>query len=178
MPILNIVIRGDNVNKKTIIRTERPIKLTYLKLTNTLHNLDAYNLSDVTDKKQQRLLFVRFGGLLDAAAKTISYVGDWNGMVAGATQNFKRVDYDHIHGFLVGTTKHNNSGAIAEKENFQVLYEDHEAMNWDGQFSIELFYLDKEGKLKAWDHGNVYSSGNKSSTSFIAFQFEYHEQLN
>jgi hypothetical protein len=181
MPVLNVVIRGDNLSKKTMIRTERPINLSYLKLNHCYHNLDAYSLSDPTDKKQQHLLFVRFGGLLDGASKVISYIADWDEMESGSgvSSGVQRVAYDHLHGFIVGLTKHNNAGAISEKELFQVLYEDTESLEWNGEMEIEIFYLDKEGKLAKWDVSNVYNaSSSKVNTSFLGLTFEYHEVLN
>ena len=175
MPILNLVLRGDNLSKTTTLRTEEPIKLNFLKLNHVYHNLDSFDLTDPTDKAQQRILFVKFGNLLDSSHQTISYIADWDEMKQGSTQNFTRVDYDHLHGFLIGMTKHNNGGAIAEKELFQVLYESHNPLDWNGELDVTLYYLNKEGKLALWDYSNTYNSvTNKSSTSFIAFQFEYH----
>ena len=178
MPILNIVMRGDNVKKKTFIRTERPINLTYMKINHVYHNLDSFNLADPVDKKQQHLLFLKFTNLFDTADKTITYVADWDEdisvNVGGETRNY--VNYDSIHGFLVGTSKHNNSAEVKEKELFQVLFEDTEPIEWNGELDMELYYLDKEGKLKQWSHGNVYDgSTNLSNTSFFAIQLEYHE---
>jgi len=178
MPILNIVIRGDNVAKITSVQTERPIRITFLKLNHVYHNLSATNLSDTTDRKQQKLMFLRLHNLLSSADKSLTYVGDWDNMTANATQNIYNVDYETTNGFCIGSSKHNNSAEIVSKEMFQIIHEDHEPIEWDGQFAIELMYLDKEGKLAKWNQSNTYSSSNLTNTSFVALQFEYHESHN
>jgi len=175
MPILNIVVKGNELNVKTNIRTERPIKLTFLKLVHVFHNLDSKALSGI-DNTQQRLLFVKMGNLLNSDKNTLTYIGDWNEMSKKNTGNMYDVSYDYIHGFCIGTTKHSNAGEVVSKELFQIVYEDTTPLVWDGQFDLQVFYLDKEGNLQPWSVAQTYnSSSNLKNTNYICFQFEYHE---
>ena len=179
MGLLNIVIRGNDIGKVTHVKLERPMRITYLKINHIYHNLDSFNLSDATDKKQSRLMFVRMGNLLNSADKSITYVGDWDKMITATTNNRYYVDADHTHGFCIGASKHMNSAELVSKEMFVVLHEDHIPVEWNGEFDFELLYLNKEGKLEKWTQSNTYdSSTNLTSTSFINLSFEYHEMPN
>jgi len=177
MPLLNVVIKGDNVGKLTSVKTERPLKITYLKLVHIYHNLSSALLSDATDKSQQRVMFIKIGNLINSDKNTLTYVGDWDNMTAKSTNNMYDIDYDYIHGFCIGASKHGSSGEIVSKEMFQILYEDTNVLEWDGEFNVRLYYLDKEGLLKEWTKSQTYNAtSNKVNSSFLVLQFEYHEE--
>ena len=113
---------------------------------------------------------------MNSDKNSLTYVGEWDEMVE-QSNNVYDVNYDYIHGFCIGASKHGSSGEIVSKEMFQVLLETQDAVDWDGEFNFRLYYLNKEGKITEWDASNTYNAtSNKTSSTFICLQFEYHEE--
>ena len=186
MPLLSISVRGVELASDFKIKLERSYAFTELKLLHVYHNIDSVHFANPDDAKEQVLLFVKLGGLIENHAQIINYTGNYHTMRAthfpnvysednyqlgqgskninssfsqssGNTVITSEADITTVNLIPIGASRHNTAELIS-RDVFKELHKGG-VLDFNGELNFGIHYMNHLGNIVKMTGGATGTGG-------------------